>query len=360
LRDLILNLPQTAQWPKLADLFPSNEGAVTRLDWLLPGIGCAAAGGALADTLPAMAALACAQRSIILIDDMLDEEPDGRHHQLGVGRTANLAAALQAAGVLLIEQCPVSLSNRSAAALSFNQMILDTAAGQELDVSNLTGEENYWQLVRAKSTPFYGAGLEMGALLGGAPAAVARELYNVGVLFGEAVQILDDLEDAFKTPANPDWLRGRNNLAILYGLTADYPRKRSFIQLMNQVEDADILYQAQQLLIESGAVSYCTYQLLERYRTIRHSWQALSLAQTSLLDRMLTIQFDPFLYLLARLNTQLPVQFLFALQGEKEEKNREHSQCPAFSHTSGCGRHSPRHLLSLLSGSCLCCTLSRI
>src|SRR5690606_15286305 len=110
--------------------------------------------------------------------------------------------------------------------------------------------------VRAKSTPFYGAGLEIGALLGGAPVDVAREIYNVGVLLGEAIQILDDLEDAFKTPANADWLQGRNNLAILYGLTADYPQKTSFIQLMNRIENDAILVQAQQLLIESGAVSY--------------------------------------------------------------------------------------------------------
>jgi geranylgeranyl pyrophosphate synthase len=267
-----------------------------------------------------MAAMACLQISIILVDDLLDEEADGAQHQMGIGRTANLALALQAAGHLLIEQCDVPAADRAAAALSLTRMALDTAAGQELDVSNLTGEENYWQVVRAKSTPFYGAGLKLGAQLGGASAEVADGLYKIGMIFGEAVQILDDLEDAFKIPANADWVQGRNNLAILYGLTADYAEKEAFLQMKAQAEQQERLEQAQQILIRAGAVSYCAYQLLQRHREARHRIRSLPLQRPDLLEKLLTVQLLPFLKLLERIDIELPETFLSMLEVEKDRQ----------------------------------------
>lgn len=317
LKKLVLGLPQMAQWPELDTLFPVQD-VVVRLDWQLPGIGCVVVGGDTRQVIPAMAAMACIQISIILVDDLLDEEPDGAQHHMGIGRAANLALALQASGHLLIEQCAVPAAQRAAAALCLTRMALDTAAGQELDVSNLAGEENYWQVVRAKSTPFYGAGLEIGARLGGAPEEVAAGLYEIGVIFGEAVQILDDLEDAFKMPANADWVQGRNNLAILYGLTAEYPEKETFLQMKTNAEQWESLEQAQQILIRAGAVSYCAYQLLQRHQEAHRLIQTLPLHGPELLQNLLTAQLMPFLKLLGRVDPELPSIFLSQLEVEKD------------------------------------------
>ena len=100
------------------------------------------------------------------------------------------------------------------------QAALGTAFGQDLDVQNLRGEANYWRVVGAKSTPFYGAALQLGAVLGGASLDTGKALYDFGVSLGEMIQVFDDLMDAFQSPANPDWSEGRNNLAILYATTA--------------------------------------------------------------------------------------------------------------------------------------------
>ncbi|MBX2998942.1 MAG: polyprenyl synthetase family protein [Caldilineaceae bacterium] len=318
LQKIVLSMPQLTKWSELDRLFADMDNKIVRLDWQLPGIGCVVVGGDARQVIPAMAAMACLQISIILVDDLLDEEPDGTQHRMGIGRTANLALALQASSHLLIEQCDIPAENRAAAALSLTRMALDTAAGQELDVSNLVGEENYWQVVRAKSTPFYGAGLEAGARLAGAAAEVAAGLYEIGVIFGEAVQILDDLEDAFKIPANADWLQGRNNLAILYGLTAEYPEKETFLQLKANADQLESLEQAQQLLIKAGAVSYCAYQLLQRHWEARRRIRSLSLQRPALLQNLLTAQLLPFLKLLERLDTELPDMFLSMLQVEKD------------------------------------------
>ncbi len=294
LQKLVLNVPGMERWSEVGEFFPDTQDDV-RLDWQLPGIACAAVGGDFAATFPAMAALACLQVSIILVDDMLDEEPDGAHHRFGIGRTANLALALQAAGSVLIDTCRVDAPYRAAAAHALNRMALATAAGQEWDVRNLSGEDNYWQVVRAKSTPFYGAGLEIGALLGGASTQVAEMMYNVGVLFGEAIQIYDDLEDAFQSPANSDWAQGRNNLALLYGLTAEYPQKEAFLRFKSQADDLDALHQAQQLLIGAGAVSYCAFQLLQRHTAANAYLDSMTvLHRRDRIDYLLEMQLAPF------------------------------------------------------------------
>ncbi len=304
LRKLILALPGMNCWSEVEELFPNTEEDI-RLDWQLPGIACAAVGGEYTATFPAMAALACIQVSIILVDDMLDEEPEGAHHRFGIGRTANLALALQAGGAVLMEQCDVAAPNRAAAAHALNRMALATAAGQEMDVQNLSGEENYWQVVRAKSTPFYGTGLEIGALLGGASLQKAEVMYNVGILFGEAIQIYDDLEDAFQSPANSDWAQGRNNLAILYGLTAEYPKKEAFLAYKNQAVDVTALHKAQQLLIDSGAVSYCAFQLLQRHLAAKSYLDSVTLQQRDRVDYLLKMQLTPFVKFVRDIDTTL-------------------------------------------------------
>jgi geranylgeranyl pyrophosphate synthase len=308
LRKSILTVPGMDCWREVEELFPDSQDNI-RLDWQLPGIASVAVGGDYTTVSPAMAALACVQVSIILVDDMLDEEPEGAHHRFGIGRTANLALALQAAGAVLIDQCKVAAPNRAAAAHALNRMALATAAGQELDVRNLGGEENYWQVVRAKSTPFYGTGLEIGALLGGASPKMAQVMYNVGVLFGEAIQIYDDLEDAFQSPANSDWAQGRNNLALLYGLTAEYPQKEAFLAYKSQAADVTALHKAQQLLIDSGAVSYCAFQLLQRHTAAKNCLDSVTLDRRDRVEHLLKMQLAPFIKFVREIDEALAEVF---------------------------------------------------
>lgn len=309
IRDQILALPEMAMWPEIEILFPA-EGPVRKIDWLLPGIGAKAVGGRAEDTYPAMAAIACVQINIILVDDMLDEEPDGAHHTMGAGRTANLALALQAAAHLLIDRCPLPASRRAAAALALSQMSLATAAGQEMDVQNLAGEEAYWAIVQAKSTPFYGTSLQIGGILGGAPKETNQALYRIGELLGEAIQIFDDLEDAFQKPANPDWAQGRNNLVLLYGLTAGYPEKGRFLELKDKFHDPNCLAEAQEILIRCGALAYAAYQLAARHREIRSTMAQFSLPHPEELESLIFNQLRPFLTFLERLDSSMVDRFI--------------------------------------------------
>ncbi len=294
IKQTILALPEMAAWPEIAALFlKAQANKAVRLDWQLPALASRAVGGAEAVALPAVGAIACLQISIILIDDMLDQDPRGTYHRLGVGRTANLALAFQAAALRLIGQGAASPEAKAAAGAALSAVALATAFGQDLDVQNLRGEEDYWRVVRAKSTPFYGGALQVGALLGGAGLPVAQGLYDFGVVLGEMIQIFDDLVDAFEAPANPDWGEGRNNLAILYARTADHDKRAEFLQVAPGADDPRVLQDAQQLLISSGAVSYCVYQQLQRFRTGRAILDRLDLADPAPMSELLRNQVDP-------------------------------------------------------------------
>jgi len=211
IKALVLGLPAVAAWLEMVTIF---DGAADRPrpDWDLPGLACRAVGGDISLVVPAAAAIACMQVSIILVDDMLDHDPRGEHLRSGTGPTANLALAYQALAFRLVERMEVREEVRTAISASLAWLALNTALGQHWDAQNLKGEENYWKVVRAKSTPFYGAALHIEALLGGASPEVADRLKDLGIIFGEIIQLHDDLLDAFQVPANPDWIQGRNNL----------------------------------------------------------------------------------------------------------------------------------------------------
>ncbi|MGC8780822.1 MAG: polyprenyl synthetase family protein [Anaerolineae bacterium] len=312
LREAVLALPALAAWPAAASVFPARGDEPLRFDWQLPVLACRAVGGSEEVALPAAAAVACLQISIILADDMLDQDPRGEHHRLGTGRAANLALAFQAAALALIGRAPAPAEARSAAQAALADAALMTAFGQELDVQNLQGEANYWRVVRAKSTPFYAAAVQVGALLGGADAAVAQGIHDVGVLLGEMIQIFDDLTDAFQSPANPDWTEGRNNLALLYATTAEHPRRSELLALIPRAGDPAALAAAQQILIGAGAVSYCVYQWLARYRAAAALLARLPLADPRPLASAVEVQMDPLRRWLAEIGSAAELERIVA------------------------------------------------
>ncbi|UCG24229.1 MAG: polyprenyl synthetase family protein [Chloroflexota bacterium] len=277
IRDLVASLPEIGDWPELATVF-DRAGAAPRPDWELPMLACQAAGGARADALPVAAAIACLQLSIIIVDDILDEDPRGAHVKYKVGPASNMALAYEALALRLIDASPLHPDQKLAIMATLSRVGLQTAIGQHMDVQNLGGQSSYWKVVTAKSTPFYGGALKAGAVAGGASSTLVSQMYDLGLLFGEIVQIEDDLSDALETPANADWKQGRNNLLILYAQTADHSQRSHFAKLLSRVDDPEVLAEAQQILLSSGAVAYSAYLLVIRYQAAHRTLAAMDLA----------------------------------------------------------------------------------
>lgn len=304
----VSGLPEVAAWPEMASVF---EQSVNRANvkWEFPLLACRAVGGEPSAAIPGATAVACMQCALVLVDDMLDKDPRGVHLQFGQAAVANMAFALQAAAFRLIEEAPVDAGRRFAVCAGLARMALASAFGQSLDVQNLSGEENYWRIVRTKSAPFFGTAFHIGALLGRASPEVAGKLYDFGFLTGEVIQIYDDLVDALDSPAGPDWEQGRNNLAILYATTAEYPERAQFMALLPQISDPQALAAAQQILIRCGAASYCAYQVVERFRAARQLLDSTPLADPAPTRDLLARQVKPLVTLLESAGAVVPAEF---------------------------------------------------
>lgn len=276
-------------WPAMQEIIERGVARRPR-DWQLPLLASEAVGGSREQALPAMAALACVQISIILVDDLLDDDPRGEYLLRGAPAVANLALGFQALGLDVLHRHPPlgGLAAEVAVGLDgLNEMAFSTAFGQYQDGLNPADEASYWQVVTAKSTPFYRTAFYMGAVYGGACPDLAAQLRQIGVHYGEMIQIHDDLQDSLQVPASPDWLQGRATLPILYARLVSHPEQGRFIEMTENITAPGALADAQAILVRSGAISYGIDQILRRYRTARAMLASLSLARPDKVEHLL-------------------------------------------------------------------------
>ncbi len=299
--DYLASLPIVQEWEEMNYLLRQTL-ARPQGHWRLP----APAGAAVADdphlAVPAVAAMVCHFLAIVLVDDMLDADPKGQHHRLGSPATANLAGALQAAGLEALARSGAAPAVVHAAQERLNRMLLMTALGQYWDSQNPQDEEGYWRVVRTKSSPFFGTALALGGLLGGAPEATVMGLEKVGGLYGEMVQLHDDLNDVMETPANADWLQGRLPLPILFAAHVRHPEQARFRQLRTQIADPAALAAAQEILIRCGGISYTVAQLLDRHAQAEAVLHTVALARPAPIQSLLDAIIAPVHGLLAAVN----------------------------------------------------------
>ena len=271
-------------------------------DWRLPVLACEAVGGSPDESTPAIAAIAFAQIAIILIDDMLDGDPRGEHHKIGLPAAANLAAAFQCAALDSLACAELDPTIKTTAMGSLNRMLHITAYGQYLDTQNILDEAAYWHVVKNKSAPFFGTALYLGALCGGASLEVAQRITRFGQLYGEMIQIHDDLNDSLAIPANPDWKLGRASLPILFAQTVEHPQRERFWELRQAIADPEALIEAQTILLRSGAISYGIHHLLERHQEGYDLLRMMTLQHKESLESLLEEQVEPIRQLFLSIN----------------------------------------------------------
>lgn len=298
-------LPTVQAWPELQQLLqrvirnrPSH--------WWMAARACLAAGGSLTQAVPAVAAMGALFLNIVLIDDLLDDDPKGQHLTLGIGPTANIATALQAIGLEAITRTDLPLATQAVILRHLNTMIQQTALGQYLDTQNACDEASYWRVTRTKSSPYFATSFFVGAMMAGAPTTLAHQLAEIGGVYGEMVQINDDLSDVLAVPTDPDWLQGRYPLPILYATLVPHPEQARFIALRPQTGEAWALAEAQEILIRSGAISYGIDQLLQRGERVRGLLRQTALPQPQVIEEMMASILQPVSNLLAQMAERGP------------------------------------------------------
>lgn len=306
LKGRIRSLETVSSWPQMLSLIERVVYRESVSVWEHPVSACRAVGGSEEEAMPAAGAIFCSLISIHLVDDMLDDEPLGDFRSLGVGRTANLALAFQAAGHRLLEEAAAPAAVRAALQASFARMSLATCLGQELDARELVSEEEYWRVVGTKTPPLFSEALRMGALLGGATVAVADQLADVGRVLGRFIQVSDDVTDALETPARADWQRRSNCLPLLFAMTAAHAERDRFRHLSARAGEPEALAEAQKILFRSGAISYCTLKLIELSREAQALFARIPLRDPEPIERLLDVHTRPLFRLLEKVGVQDP------------------------------------------------------
>lgn len=308
MKSKIRALREVSAWPEMSDLIDRAIHREWISVWDYPVVACQAVGETEEQALPGAAAVFCSVVSIHLVDDMLDDDPRGDYHRLGIGPTANLALAFQAAGHRLLDDPSIDPGVRSNLQAIFAGMSLATAYGQNLDARELRSEQEYWRTVESKTPPLFAAALEIGALLGGSSSQVAKQLAHFGHVLGLFVQVSDDLSDALQVPARADWQRASNNLPLLYALTAEHAEREEFRRLVSRVDDPEALALAQKILLRCGAVSYCAFKLLEFAREARSSLARIPLENPEPVARLLDLHMRPLHKLFESVGVEEPTE----------------------------------------------------
>jgi len=140
-----------------------------------------------------------------------------------------------------------------------------------------------------------------------ASAHTARELEQLGELYGEMIQIHDDLNDTMAMPANPDWLQGGKPLPILFAQTVDHTDRARFLELYQDISNENALREAQEILIRCGAVSYCVDQLLRRHRAAQDILNKTPLPNKGTVDSLIEAVITPVWKLFETLGISLDV-----------------------------------------------------
>jgi geranylgeranyl diphosphate synthase type I len=149
----------------------------------------------------------------------------------------------------------------------FDQMILSICEGQYLDLSfegNLAIDEAaYIAMISRKTAALIAAACGLGAILGGANAALANALFDFGQNLGLAFQIQDDLLGIWGDPAETgkpfaaDLIRRKLSLPVIYGLQhAEQRRELAALYQQPHASDAE-LQQILAILEQAGSRAYC-------------------------------------------------------------------------------------------------------
>ncbi|MCI5073240.1 polyprenyl synthetase family protein [bacterium] len=257
----ILSCPELQAWPNLEPILSKRKPGTVALF----KIAREASGNILIDSLPIEAAIVCFTINCILIDDVLDDDAKGIWQDYGAGRVANLAAALHARQQTLIYHSNFSDPQKQAIMFHLNQMKLKETMAQEMATQNPLSMNQYWEIVHGKSGNVCATAMKLGGLLGGADQNQKEVLYTIGKNLGEVGQISNDLRGAFDESINPDWAMPGCSLPILITLTNQHPQLDALKQLIdNGIHSTSELKKAQDILLESGAVSLCCEHIAQR------------------------------------------------------------------------------------------------
>ena len=88
--------------------------------------------------------------------------------------------------------------------------------------------------------------------------------------------------------------------------TAEHPERERFEALAARVSQPEVLAEAQEILVHSGAVSYCAYRIVEAYNRAVGEVRTWQLPAPDALESLMQAQVEPLKDLLRRVRVESP------------------------------------------------------
>ncbi len=182
----------------------SLAGGGKRLRPMLVMLACGIFSDDTAKALPAAAAVEVFHNFTLLHDDIMDHAAVRRGKESVVAKWGENVAILS--GDVMMIQAYKLLGGLQAEYLPqaleiFNTMATDVCEGQQYDMDfekkPKVSVVEYMNMIELKTSVLLGGATMIGAMIGGADAAMCRKLYKFAVELGLAFQLQDDLLDSY-------------------------------------------------------------------------------------------------------------------------------------------------------------------
>ena len=155
-------------------------------------------------------------------DDIMDNAPLRRNKPTVHSKWNNSTAILSGDVMMvkayqLLSRSKLKPEVRDAALTAFNEMAVKVCEGQQLDLNYeqlfRISIPQYFKMIELKTAVLIAASLQLGALIGGASEADAKNLYEFGRNTGLAFQLQDDLLDVYGEEEKFGKLKGGDIIA---------------------------------------------------------------------------------------------------------------------------------------------------
>jgi len=171
----------------------------------------------------------------------------------------------------------------------FSKMAIEVMEGQQYDMNFETTDhvtpEEYMEMIKLKTSVLFGASMEIGAIIGGAPKEDRSKLYDFGLYTGLAFQIMDDYLDAFGDPktfgkkVGGDILLNKKTFLLTNAMKMATPEQKQRIEtLFNETNEDKKITEFKALFTEMGLPEICVSKMEELHRTALDRLYATSIS----------------------------------------------------------------------------------